>query len=1108
MRFANQTIVMRKNFLSVTALTLLGLSAFAQNVGIGTNNPQTKLQVEGAISSTPASAAAAATVTIPDNTSVFRLTATGGAQANALGMAAPHEGQYLSIYNTDDDVATFAGQTIAASTGVASFNYINGGWRTVSNTKAGGDLSGTYPNPLVVKIQGKAVSATAPNNGDVLKYNTTTSQYEPSPDLNSGGTVGSVTASSPLSSTGGSSPNISLTGTVPVGNGGTGLTAVGPGQILIGTSSNTFLNTTLTGTANQVNINSASGAVTLSTPQDIATTSSPTFNKVTATGANINSIDATGSIKPGTTTATAATAGAGAIRTNGTNLEYSDGTTWKALSTGGTVTNVTGTAPIVSSGGNTPTISLATTGTAGTYTKVTTDAYGRVTNGTNLSTGDIPNLSGTYVDLSTNQTAAGNKTWSGVGNFTGAGTGLNVTNTGAFGSSVAVGPKGSFFGADQGGNIELGTDNGTANTAGAVPYIDFHYGTGAAQDFNVRLQNDANGQLAIIGNARISGLTTAGFVTNNASGQLSTTTSIANSATTATSSNTPNTIVLRDGSGNFSAGTISANLNGKANLWGYYDNRTLSPNSYNHNAAAFGFTSFNNNNTAPWADFMQLNSYGDASGGNDNLLVFNRSSIGMRIYQQTWNSATAFSAYKDVAFTQDIATGYIQNTTTQQTSSNFNISNNGIVGGSLMVGSNATPPFPLTVRTATGTANTTVASLANAIGDGNFQLNVTRGSTVNASGEVSTAIGQAYNGGGLSEAMRFHRGGGATDGAISFLTNSAERIRITSAGNVGIGVTNPTYKLEIANGASFGYGNGTDGSYKSRTETRDDAGQQGSQSGFFETSTPSPSGDWYPGANSWQHLLDIRHSNNSNNYAMQFAGSFYDQRLFFRKTNNSASAAWSEVLTVPTGNTAAVNNSAWALNATLVSSRDDLSGGDITAFDNCDDCVQTQNLGFTVRIDGTDYTQVSICTNGWIAFGSTSSTSCCNAGWPLSFITNPIIAPYYHDMKDYGSGEYIRTYTVGSAPSRTFIVWEKMRELNSSNRSIEYMVMIHETSGLINVKYFGSDATLNGQAGNNNTVIGFQLSGGSSAKYYPITYNGKILDDNNQFDSWSVSPVR
>lgn len=38
---------------------------------------------------------------------------------------------------------------------------------------AAGDLSGTYPNPAVAKIQGVAVSATAPTNGHFLKFNGT-----------------------------------------------------------------------------------------------------------------------------------------------------------------------------------------------------------------------------------------------------------------------------------------------------------------------------------------------------------------------------------------------------------------------------------------------------------------------------------------------------------------------------------------------------------------------------------------------------------------------------------------------------------------------------------------------------------------------------------------------------------------------------------------------------------------------------------------------------------------------------------------------------------------------------------------------------------------------
>ena len=83
-----------------------------------------------------------------------------------------------------------------------------------------------------------------------------------------------------------------------------------------------------------------------------------------------------------------------------------------------------------------------------------------------------------------------------------------------------------------------------------------------------------------------------------------------------------------------------------------------------------------------------------------------------------------------------------------------------------------------------------------------------------------------------------------------------------------------------------------------RTEVRNDAGASGAgiYSGFFNTSAPSPAGDWPPGASSWWHLLDVRHQNTANNYAMQFAGGFFDQNLWFRKTNNSASSAWSQVL--------------------------------------------------------------------------------------------------------------------------------------------------------------------------------------------------------------------
>jgi len=87
------------------------------------------------------------------------------------------------------------------------------------------------------------------------------------------------------------------------------------------------------------------------------------------------------------------------------------------------------------------------------------------------------------------------------------------------------------------------------------------------------------------------------------------------------------------------------------------------------------------------------------------------------------------------------------------------------------------------------------------------------------------------------------------------------------------------------------------GEQDSRTETRNNAGlmgDAGAKSGFFQASNPV---NFPTGAGSWWHLLDVRHSTISNNYAMQFSGSFFDQTLYFRKTNNNPNQSWSKVLT-------------------------------------------------------------------------------------------------------------------------------------------------------------------------------------------------------------------
>lgn len=139
------------------------------------------------------------------------------------------------------------------------------------------------------------------------------------------GTVTSVTASSPIASSGGNTPDISLTGTVDVSHGGTGQTSYTNGQLLIGnTTGNTLNKATLTaGTG--VTITNGPGTITISAP-DVGTVTAVTASSPLASsgGASPN-ISLTGTVaiaNGGTNTTDTPTAG-GVVYGTGTAQAYS-----------------------------------------------------------------------------------------------------------------------------------------------------------------------------------------------------------------------------------------------------------------------------------------------------------------------------------------------------------------------------------------------------------------------------------------------------------------------------------------------------------------------------------------------------------------------------------------------------------------------------------------------------------------------------------------------------------------------------------------------------------------------------------------------------------------
>jgi hypothetical protein len=114
---------------------------------------------------------------------------------------------------------------------------------------------------------------------------------------------------------------------------------------------------------------------------------------------------------------------------------------------------------------------------------------------------------------------------------------------------------------------------------------------------------------------------------------------------------TNNVTILRNISAANLSGTNTGdqtNIPGASTRLSSRDNRTISPSEDSASELRFGFTSWANNDSAPYADYLHMRSYSDNSGGSDNLVMFLKSGIGMRIWQQTYGSGTAYSSYVDV----------------------------------------------------------------------------------------------------------------------------------------------------------------------------------------------------------------------------------------------------------------------------------------------------------------------------------------------------------------------------------------------------------------------------------------------------------------------------
>ena len=216
-----------------------------------------------------------------------------------------------------------------------------------------------------------------------------------------------------------------------------------------------------------------------------------------------------------------------------------------------------------------------------------------------------------------------------------------------------------------------------------------------------------------------------------------------------------------------------------------YDNRTISPSETTAGYLQFGFTSWGNDNSAPYADYLHMRSYTDGSGGTDNLVMFKKSGIGMRIYQQTFASTTPYADYVDVWTTANFTSTNISNWNTA-----YGWGNHASAGYLTSYSETDT----LASVTARGSSTSTAITF-------NGGVNLAADTGIRKSGD-NWIIGYSTSLPGIAI------GSGTVTDKVSISSGGIQRVWFDTNGKVGIGTSTPAEELHVIGRGIFNGGSG------------------------------------------------------------------------------------------------------------------------------------------------------------------------------------------------------------------------------------------------------------------------------------------------------------
>jgi hypothetical protein len=142
-----------------------------------------------------------------------------------------------------------------------------------------------------------------------------------------------------------------------------------------------------------------------------------------------------------------------------------------------------------------------------------------------------------------------------------------------------------------------------------------------------------------------------------------------------------------------------------------------------------------------------------------------------------------------------------------------------------------------------------------------------------------------------------------------------------------------------------------------------------------------------------------------------------------------------------------------------------------------------RSLPFTFRFYGENYNQITVCANGWAAFGDQHDLDMFrNYPIPGQQAPDAMIAPFWDDLKTSGSGLGVWDYA--DADSHRFVIqWRARGAYNSILQDFEILLLdpvfypTRDGNGMVVVQY-ASVSEMNGQMDVPFSTIGIQAPGG------------------------------